>query len=499
MQRSFYPSPLLALPLLALLAAGCGGGEAATSEEEHAHGGTAVTRWTEDTELFFEYPPMTAGNQSEPWAIHLTRLSDFSPVTEGTLTLAFRGPGGTVYTTRSEAPVRSGIYTPTPRLPQPGTYELVIDVDGPQLQDRIRVGEIEVYASEEAVPHQEEEEPGGGIAFLKEQQWSVDFGVAEAEEREIPYALEVAGEVVPAAGGVAEVAAPVSGLAQARANLSAPAPGNRVQAGQTLAVLSPTSQDNSYAQTKARTERLEREVERLARLYEAEAIPEKRLIEARHDLEVAEAALEAMGGAGGDGYTYPVQAPISGVVQSRHFTPGQRVEAGETLFEIVNPGEVWLRLKVPARHASVASGADTAVFSVEGSERRYRAERVVSTGSAIDPESRTLPVVMAVSNADGSLKIGQFATAQLEIGGTRSGVAIPNEAILNEDGQPVAYVQTGGETFERRPLTLGPAGGTHTLVERGVEAGEHVVTEGAYQVYLASLSTTDIGDHGHPH
>lgn len=254
--------------------------------------------------------------------------------------------------------------------------------------------------------------------------------MAEAESREIPYAVEVAGEVVPAAGRVAEVAAPVSGLAQARANLSAPTSGGRVRAGQTLAVLSPTSQDNSYAQAKARVERLEREVERLARLYEAEAIPEKRLVEARHDLEVARAALEAMGGAGGDGYDYPVRAPISGIVQSRRFTPGQRVEAGEMLFEIV---------------------------------------------------------------------IGQFATAQLEAGGTRSGVAIPSEAVQSEDGQPVAYVQTGGETFERCPLTLGPTGGFYTLVERGVEAGEHVVTEGAYQVYLASLSTTDIGDHGHPH
>ena len=499
MQHPFCIRTLVACALLVLLA-GCGNDTAPpATEEEHEHGGTTVTRWTEETELFFEYPPMIAGVPSEPWAIHLTRLSDFSPVTEGALTLAFRGPDGTVYTTRSEAPARPGIYTPTPQLPQPGTYDLVMDVGGPQLQDRIRVGQIEVYASEGDVPHEDEAEAGSGIAFLKEQQWPLDLGVAEAEARTIPYAIEVAGEIVPAAGRMAVVAAPVSGLAQARANLSAPAPGDRVGAGQTLVVLSPTSQDNSFAQAKATVERLQREVERLTRLYEAEAIPEKRLVEARHDLEVAEATLEAMGGAGSDGYTYPVRAPLSGVVQARRFAPGQRVEAGETLFEIVSPEIVWLRLKIPARHASLAGSAGTAIFSVEGSDQRYRAERVVSTGSTIDPDSRTLPVLLAVDNADGSLKIGQFAAAQLEVGGTRSGVAIPNEAILNEDGQPVAYVQTGGETFERRLLTLGPTDGLYTLVERGVEAGEHVVTKGAYQVYLASLSTDDIGDHGHPH
>ena len=70
---------------------------------------------------------------------------------------------------------------------------------------------------------------------------------------------------------------------------------------------------------------------------------------------------------------------------------------------------------------------------------------------------------------------------------------------IYEDGQPVAYVQTEGESFERRPLGLGATDGSYTLVERGVEAGEYVVTTGAYQVYLASLSTGEIGDHGHPH
>jgi hypothetical protein len=36
-------------------------------------------------------------------------------------------------------------------------------------------------------------------------------------------------------------------------------------------------------------------------------------------------------------------------------------------------------------------------------------------------------------------------------------------------------------------------------VETGVQPGEHVVTTGAYQVYLASLNTAQVGSHGHPH
>jgi multidrug efflux pump subunit AcrA (membrane-fusion protein) len=160
---------------------------------------------------------------------------------------------------------------------------------------------------------------------------------------------------------------------------------------------------------------------------------------------------------------------------------------------------VWLHLNVPARHADVVEAAGDAVFSPEGSQVQFRTSRVVSVASALDPESRTLPVILAVDNPQNRLKIGQFVQAQLAVGGTRSGVAVPNQAITHEDGQAVLYVQTGGESFERRPVVLGPTDGTATLIASGLSTGEYVVTEGAYQVYLASLGTTEVGDHGHAH
>ncbi|MBB4070710.1 RND family efflux transporter MFP subunit [Salinibacter ruber] len=185
-------------------------------------------------------------------------------------------------------------------------------------------------------------------------------------------------------------------------------------------------------------------------------------------------------------------------MQERHLAPGSRVEVGTVLYTIVDPSRVWLRLRVPAEHASAMSRATGAVFTVEGSDTIHQASRVVSTGAAIDTDTRTLPVRLEASNSNGALKIGMMADAQLLLADTQSGVAIPNEAIQTEDGQPVAYVETGGESFERRPLELGPTDGQHTLVERGVQVGEHVVTAGAYQVYLASLNTSQIG-HGHTH
>jgi hypothetical protein len=56
----------------------------------------------------------------------------------------------------------------------------------------------------------------------------------------------------------------------------------------------------------------------------------------------------------------------------------------------------------------------------------------------------------------------------------------------------------GGETFEKRDLTLGLRDGNWVQVVTGITEGERVVTKSAYAVRLASMSSA-IPSHGHAH
>ena len=75
---------------------------------------------------------------------------------------------------------------------------------------------------------------------------------------------------------------------------------------------------------------------------------------------------------------------------------------------------------------------------------------------------------------------------------------VPASAVVDDGGRPIVFVQREGETFERRPVTLGARAGDVVQVVEGVKAGERVVTRGAYLVRLASLST-QVPAHGHVH
>ncbi|MDE2876425.1 MAG: efflux RND transporter periplasmic adaptor subunit [Gemmatimonadota bacterium] len=477
----------------------------ATAEVDHSHaGGGVVTHWTDALELFVEFPPHVRDVASDPWAIHLTWLEDWKPVRNGTLTLLLRGPGGASEEIVMPAPDRPGVYTATPALAATGTWRADLTLATQGTEHAIPVGQLQVFESEDALPHDIEEPPPGLIALLKEQQWSMPFAVGLAEERRIPRTIPVAGEIVAPGGGLAHVSTLVAGVIVARGPVLNP--GDRVAAGQTLALIAPASLDDSYARLLADVAAAEREAARTEALFAAGAIARRRYEHAQHDLEVARAALEALGGDppgdeedGPDAHLYRLRSPIGGVISERHVAPGQHVEAGTHAFTVVNAQTLWFVARVPARDAGEAGDVTGAWFTVEGASQVHRASRVVSVGSVIDPESRTLPVRLSVANPGGALKVGMLANGHLVVGEAVEGVAVPAKAVQEEDGLAVVYVKVGGEAFQRRVVELGPSDGEWVMVMGGIASGEQVVTTGAYQVKLASLGDVEISDHGHPH
>jgi RND family efflux transporter MFP subunit len=198
-----------------------------------------------------------------------------------------------------------------------------------------------------------------------------------------------------------------------------------------------------------------------------------------------------------------LRSPIDGTVVAVDAAPGAFVAEGHELLRIVDLDRVWLQVQIPEADVSRVQGARGAWFTVDGFADPFeidaqRGGRVVALGGVVDPQTRTVPLMFEFGNPDGALRIGMFARVHVLTGEPINGLAIPLTAVIDDGGQYVAYVQASGEAFERRPIRLGIRDGDWVQVLDGLEAGERVVTRGAYQVRLAAAAST-LPAHGHVH
>ncbi len=493
---------LISLVLTAIVLAS---GDHDNGEDAHGHAeagerpSVAVTLWTDEMELFMEYPVMVV-NTPGRFIIHLTVLEGFQPVRDGQVKLSFVSGTDHAHEFVEQNVLREGIFAPTIDLHDSGPAKFSIIYEGSNLTDTFHIEDVVVYTALNDIPSQEEEAATGEISFLKEQQWKIPFATVNAEIREIRQSVWAIGEVLPSPKAYAEIVSPVDGIVHVGEGSQLALPGSYVKRSSPLATITPPVQGNGWASSQLAFEQAKRDYERAQRLKERQAISERDFEKIANEYRAMKAGFEALSG-GGNAEILTLNAPFSGKIVEWQVRPGQRVSAGDKLMAIVDPSIVWLKVNVYENdfrelgHPSgvyIKSDDFNDTWNVNGGDMR-----VLTTGGALDPVTRTVPVLIEMSNADNLLNINQ--SMPVEIYGTsgREATAIPITAIYEDEGMDVVFVQAGGESFEKRQVTLGPKFAGWVTVLNGIQQGERVVTRGGYHVKLAS-TTAEIG-HGHAH
>lgn len=480
-----------------------------------------VTNWTDKTELFMEYPPLVAGKDAL-FAVHLTKMDDFKPVTAGQAKLELTPEaGGPPTVLVAPKPSRPGAFRVEGAAPAAGRYRWALALDAPGLSSRHDLGTITVFADDNAALAEAARQPADdatAIAYLKEQQWTNEFATVRVQETEVRTSIRVPATVDALPGGEAIVAAPAAGRFLAETLLSV---GDRVSAGRILGRLEPRltvggddratlSAAVSEAQSGLEAARVEQT--RADRLLADRAVPARRVEEARRAVTVAEARLRAAearlaqrdetlrtgsGAAGGNAFA--LRAPIGGRIVDVDATLGASYEEGATLFKIARTDAVELKVHVPSSEVALVRGFTAVSLELPGRPDPIplRFHHVHDAG-VLDPATKALAVQMEVANPRGELLIGQDGTAILYTAGTTRMPAIPKAAVLMEAGRPYVFVHTGGERFARRFVEVAAREGDLVGVRSGVTPGERVVVRGSYDVQLASAAK-GLPAEGHVH
>lgn len=266
--------------------------------------------------------------------------------------------------------------------------------------------------------------------------------------------------------------------------------GAAVARGAAVLELDPARRQLEHAAAKARVSELRaaahearREVRRRRELRKNDISSTAALEKAETQLRLAESRLDAalaeFGVAQRALAEATVRAPFSGLIVERKVSEGEYVQLGTPLFELVSLDPIEVVFSVAEVDSGrVHVGQHVAVSVAPYPEEEFAA--VVDVVSpTIDPRTRTLRVKARIANAEGRLRPGLFARADLGVA-KRTGVpVIPDIAVLQRtDGAVVFTFDPSTQRVARRTVEIGGFQEGKIEVASGLSPGELVLTRG---------------------
>lgn len=481
-----------------------------------------ITVWSDRFEIFLEHKFIVAETPTA-FVTHVSDLKTLEPRRKDPVVFVLRQGDAAPIEHLEPEPKRAGIYIPDLKFPRAGEWAVTLRIPVDGGESIVNLPKLTVYGTKEEARKAPEPEAPEGISFLKEQQWKVLTKAEPVGKRRLVERVRVPAAVAARPGSRAAVTPPVAGRILAPGGKSLPSIGDRVEAGQTLALVQPPFSDFAAKIVEAHADSVRARLavdqatlhlERVKKLAAAGGRTEKDLQEAEFALKSAEAARQAASDLKATyekaGAVYvdrgspalELQAPIAGVIEGVSAAVGEFVPADRSIFTILDTSTVYLEARVPEQDLARLAGGKAALYELPARRGTFvplgDKVRLVHAGRTIDPVTRTAPLFYEYENPEGRLRIGESLTLHLETQRAEEALAIPASAVVEEEARPIAFVQLSGETFDKRSLKLGIRDGEWIQVLEGLAEGERVVTKEAFAIRLASVSGV-IPAHGHAH
>lgn len=311
--------------------------------------------------------------------------------------------------------------------------------------------------------------------------------------------IKVTGEILPTRENEVSVVATVSGTV----NFSSPLiEGTNISKDKPLFTINSSKIEGGDISEKAiiNYEIAKKEYNRIKSLYDEKIVSEGEFNAAKQSYEEARINYEAIG----KNMTekgHIVTAPISGFVKNCIVKQGDYVQAGQPLMIIAHDSNLYLKAEIPERYYNEIYNICGANFRTAYDDRTYDIDKlggkIISRGKASDGNSFYIPVTFSFRNT-GNIIAGSYVEVFLKTSQKKEVISLPLTAITEEQGTYFIYKQLDATCYKKAEVTLGSNDGVNVEIKSGVTDGENVVTEGAYQVKLAS-AVSSIPAHNHEH
>lgn len=304
------------------------------------------------------------------------------------------------------------------------------------------------------------------------------------------------GTLTPLPDGIADISAPLAGTIH-RIYCSE---GDFVEKGRVLVEISGSELidlQKELAETAALLQQLKIEYERMKSLRSENVGSEKEFILAESEYNSTRARysalklkVEAIGLSTSEiekgifFSSYKLKAPIRGKIASFHATLGHYAEPQTSLFEIVNPEKLQLRLFVFSRDVARISKGQPVRFRPANSEVTFEAT-LHSIGAVLNTESKTVECYATLNDAASLTLPGNTYVESQIITRLDSARALPEEAIMKSEQDSFVLVLQKVENqnyfFRRVAVKTGRHHKGHIELKSTDSEGE-VLVRGGYNI-----------------
>ncbi len=175
-----------------------------------------------------------------------------------------------------------------------------------------------------------------------------------------------------------------------------------------------------------------------------------------------------------------IRSPIDGVVSDRLLNPGNTATAGQPVITVMDISSVVARAHLPPQQASWLKLGDAAKITVSSGQADIPG-KVTMISPAVDPNSTTVEVWVTAANPSGKLRPGGTVDETIIAETVPDATVIPEVALQTApDGSTSVMVVGADSRAHQRSVTAGIRDGDEVQVTKGLNAGERVVTQGAY-------------------
>lgn len=176
--------------------------------------------------------------------------------------------------------------------------------------------------------------------------------------------------------------------------------------------------------------------------------------------------------------TYPVTAPIDGVVLVRNTNAGD-VAGDNVLIELADLSDVWVELHAIGRDAArLAAGQPVHVEAATGDAEE---ETVIDTLLPLATRGQSVVARATLPNPDGRWRPGMTVSAHVIVAERQVPLAVKESGLQRFRDFTVVFAQVG-QTYEVRMLELGARDGEHVEVLGGLKAGTRYVAEQSFLI-----------------